>query len=138
MRDEADVISYHRQFNASSKVLLDTGRVTTFKLNAIYWRGFHPDDQRALHERLIVKQPERQRGCAFEIKDVFKIARAIFSGDDDFLWQEPPPWRSSPDHGRTYDPQETDRDARASGCGQTCEPSPFSDNDVATYSDHRL
>ena len=25
MRDEADVISYHRQFNASSKVLLDTG-----------------------------------------------------------------------------------------------------------------
>ena len=138
MRDEADVISYHRQFNASSKVLLDTGRVTTFELNAIYWRGFHPDDQRALHERLIAKQPERQRGRAFEIKDVFKIARAIFSGDDDFLWQEPPPRRSSPDRGRAHDQRETDRDARASGRGRTREPSPSeSDDDIVTYSDHR-
>jgi hypothetical protein len=138
IRDEANIISYHCQFNASSKVLLDTSRVTTFELNTIYWRGFHPDNQHALYECLIAKQPERQRGRTFEIKDIFKIARAIFSGDDDFLWQEPPPQQSSSDRSCTHDQRETDHDACASRHGQIHEPSPSElDDDIAIYSDHR-
>jgi len=48
MEDETDVINYQRQFNAQSKVLLSTGRITVGERNALFWRGFHPDDQRAL------------------------------------------------------------------------------------------
>jgi len=57
MGDETDVINYQRQFNAQSKVLLSTGRVTVGERNAIFWRGFHPDDQQALRERLIAMHP---------------------------------------------------------------------------------
>ena len=48
MEDETDVINYQRQFNAQSKVLLSTGRITVGERNALFWHGFHPDDQRAL------------------------------------------------------------------------------------------
>jgi len=91
MGDETDVINYQCQFNAQSKVLLSTGRVTIGEHNAIFWRGFHPDDQQALRERLIAMHPNWPRGQAFDLQDVFNIARAIFSGDDDFLLQEPSP-----------------------------------------------
>jgi len=91
MGDETNVINYQRQFNAQSKVLLGTGRITVGERNAIFWRGFHPEDQRALYERLIAMHPNMPRGQAFDLKDVFNIARAIFSGDDDFLLQEPSP-----------------------------------------------
>jgi len=91
MGDETDVINYQQQFNNQSKVLLGTGRITVSKRNTIFWRGFHPEDQRALYERLIAMHPNMPRGQAFDLKDVFNIARAIFSGDDDFLLQEPSP-----------------------------------------------
>jgi len=91
MEDETDVINYQRQFNAQSKVLLSTGRITVGERNALFWHGFHPDDQRALQERLIAMHPNMPRGQAFDLQDVFNIARAIFSGDNDFLLQEPSP-----------------------------------------------
>jgi len=91
MGDETDVINYQRQFNNQSKVLLGTGRITVGEHNAIFWRGFHPEDQRALRERLIAMHPNMPQGQAFDLKDIFNIARAIFSGDDDFLLQEPSP-----------------------------------------------
>jgi len=91
MNDETDVINYHRQFNNKAKVLVRSGRITNGERNAIFWRGFHPDDRQALRERLIAKHPDNPKGQAFEIKDVLKSARAIFSGDDDFLLQDPPP-----------------------------------------------
>jgi len=91
MGDETDIINYQRQFNNQSKVLLGTGRITVGERNAIFWRGFHPEDQRALRERLIAMHPNMPWGQAFDLKDVFNIARAIFSGDDDFLLQEPSP-----------------------------------------------
>jgi hypothetical protein len=46
--------------------------------------------------------PSKPTGEAFDLKDVFNVAWAIFSGDDDFLLQEPPtrpePIRVRPDH----------------------------------------
>ena len=97
MDDKTDVINYHRKFNTLGKPLLDSGRITTGEYNAIFWRGFHPEDRQALHERLIAKQPDKLKGQAFSIKDVLKIARAVFLGDDDFLSQEPSPQRNGSD-----------------------------------------
>jgi hypothetical protein len=37
MGDETDVINYQRQFNAQSKVLLNSGRMTERERNAIFW-----------------------------------------------------------------------------------------------------
>jgi len=105
MGDETDVINYQRQFNNQSKVLLGTGRITIGERNAIFWHGFHPEDQRALREHLIAMHPNMPQGQAFDLKDVFNIARAIFSGDDDFLLQEP-----SPHTDRTRMERSTPRD----------------------------
>ena len=98
MDDETDVINYHRKFNTLGKPLLDSGRITTGEYNTIFWCRFHPEDRQALHERLIAKQPDKLKGQAFSIKDVLKIARAVFLGDDDFLLQEPSPQQNGSDH----------------------------------------
>ena len=45
MGDETDIINYQQQFNAQSKVLLNTGRMTEREHNAIFWQEFHPNDQ---------------------------------------------------------------------------------------------
>ena len=100
MGDKTDIINYQRQFNAQSKVLLNTGRMTERERNAIFWRGFHPDDQQALCKCLIAMHPSKPTGEAFDLKDVFNIVWAIFSGNDDFLLQEPPA-RSDPIRARS-------------------------------------
>ena len=91
MKDEADVIDYHCNFNSLSKLLLDEGRITTGKHNTIFWRGFHPNNRQELYERLIAKKLDQPKGQAFDLQDVLHIARQIFSGDNDFLLQELPP-----------------------------------------------
>jgi len=91
MNDETDIINYQHQFNNHTKVLVKSGRITERECNTTFWHGFHPDDQKVLHERLIAKHPDQPRGQAFDHKDVLRTARAVFSGDDDFILQEPPP-----------------------------------------------
>ena len=85
MDNETDVINYHHKFNNLAKVLVASGRITKRERNTIFWRGFNPEDQRTLRERLVPKQPNRLKGQAFNLKDVLEMVRAIFSGDDDFL-----------------------------------------------------
>jgi hypothetical protein len=132
MQDESNVINYHRQFNTLSKVLLDSGQITRCEHNAIFWCGFHPTDQLALHERLIAMNPSRLRGQAFDLQDVLETARAVFSGDDDFFLQEPPPQRHESDRARERrtersirDQRESDRDGRASGRRWARDPPSF-------------
>jgi hypothetical protein len=91
MADEQAVLKYYQAFNKLSKPLLDSSRITQGKHDATFWCSFHPEDCKALHEHLIAKQPDKPRGQAFDYKDILKITRAIFSGDNDFLLQEPPP-----------------------------------------------
>ena len=117
MEDKGDVLKYYRDFNRLSKPLLDVGRITIGKRNATFWRGFHPDDREALYERLIAKKPDMPRGRAFDYKDVFEIARAVFSGDNDFFLQEPPSRQREYECTRErrterygQDPQNSDRD----------------------------
>jgi hypothetical protein len=90
MGDETDIINCQRQFNVQSKVLLNLGRMTEREHNAIFWQGFHPNVQQALHKHLITMHPSKPTGEAFDLKDIFNIAWAIFLGDDDFLLQEAP------------------------------------------------
>jgi len=97
MEEETNMINYHREFNTLSKPLLEAGRITTSECNAFFWRGFHPEDHQALRECLIAKQPDRPKGQAFDLQDVLDMAIAIFSGDDDLLFQEPPPRRHEAD-----------------------------------------
>jgi len=100
MEEETDVINYHHEFNTLSKPLLEAGRITTSERNAFFWHSFHPEDRQALRERLIAKQPDRPKGQAFDLQDVLDTAIAIFSGDDDLLFQEPPPQRHKADHAQ--------------------------------------
>ena len=145
MGDKTDVINYQHKFNSLGKTLLDLGCITKGEYNAIFWCGFHPEDRQELHERLIAKHPDKPKGQAFSIKDVLKIARAVFSGDNDFLYQEPPPRRNESDHTRerrtersTCDQQESDRNGHASRRGRAHDPSPdqqHSRDKEALYSD---
>src|SRR6266581_3135976 len=132
MNDETDIINYQRQFNNLAKVLVKSGRVTERECNTTFWRGFHPDDQKALHERLIAKHPDQPRGQAFDLKDVLTTARAVFSGDDDFLLQEPPFQHSESAHAREqrtecspHDQQESDHDKRTPRRERTRDTSSF-------------
>ena len=91
MEEEANMINYHCDFNTLSKPLLEAGRITKGKQNAIFWHGFHPNNCRALQEHLITKQPDKPNREAFDLQDMLQTAMAIFSGDDNFYFQEPPP-----------------------------------------------
>ena len=91
MEEEANVINYHCDFNTLSKPLIEARRITEGEQNAIFWHGFHPDDRWVLCERLIAKQLDKPSREAFDLQDVLQTAIAIFSGDDDFYFQEPPP-----------------------------------------------
>jgi hypothetical protein len=110
MADEMDVINYHWKFNNLTKILIDSECITKRDRNAVFWHGFHPDDQQVLHERLIAKHPDNPRGQAFDHKDVLKTAQAIFSGDDDFLLQEPTPRRSDYGHAHERQTEHSSRD----------------------------
>ena len=114
MNDKTDVINYQRQFNNHAKVLVKSGRITERECNTTFWRGFHPDDQKALHERLIAKHPDQPRGQAFDHKDVLRTARAVFSGDDDFILQEPPPRHYQSDRARERRTERSSRNHRES------------------------
>ena len=114
MEEEADVINYHRDFNTLSKPLLEAGRITKGERNAIFWHSFHPDDRRALRERLIAKQPDKPNREAYDLQDVLQTAMAIFSGDDDFYFQEPPPRRNETDRARERRTDYASRSSRGS------------------------
>jgi hypothetical protein len=107
MEDEGDVIRYYRAFNLLSKPLLDAGRITTGERNAAFLLGFHPEDVKALRERLIAKKPDTLKGRTFDIKDVLDTTRAIFSGDDDLFL---PPTRASRHKDKSPEEEEKELD----------------------------
>ena len=129
MSDETDVINYQHKFNSLGKTLLGSGCITKGEYNAIFWRRFHPEDRQELHERLIAKHPDKPKGQAFSIKDVLKIARAVFSGDNDFLLQELPLRNIKSDRAQRTkrsmrNQQESDHDRCASRRRRAHDPSP--------------
>ena len=137
MEEETDMINYHCNFNMLSKPLLEAGQITAGECNAFFWHGFHPEDHQALCECLITKQPNRPKGQAFDLQDVLDTAIAIFSGDNDLLFQEPPPQRHKTNH---IQEQRTGHSAQnswgmshngcATRCKWYCETSPFKDQEL--------
>jgi len=136
MEEETDMINYHRNFNTLSKPLLEAGQITAGECNAFFWCGFHPEDCQALCERLIAKQPNRPKGQAFDLQDVLDTAIAIFSGDDDLLFQELLPQRHKTNHAQerrmghsAQNLRGMSRDGRTTRCEWYHETSPFEDQE---------
>jgi hypothetical protein len=95
MNDEEDVLSYYRQFLVLSKPLLDSQRLSTDKRNKVFWLGFHPCDRAEMYARLIAMHPDWPSSLHFDYRDVYKMAKAAFSGNHlldvelDDPWDEP-------------------------------------------------
>ncbi|KAH9960603.1 hypothetical protein BC827DRAFT_1268006 [Russula dissimulans] len=88
MYEEEDVLRYHRQFLLLSKPLYNNRSITPQQCNALFWRGFHPNDRAAMLSCLIAKHPEQPCRQAFDLKEVLKIALAIFTGDEPLMAEE--------------------------------------------------
>ena len=112
MDDETDIIHYYRKFHTLAKTLIDSGRITKHEYNVTFWHGFHPEDQKFLLVHLIAKHLNQPRGQAFDYKDILDTARAVFSGDNDFLLQEPPSRHYQSDCVRDQRMERSSRDQR--------------------------
>jgi hypothetical protein len=81
MCDEEDVQDYYQQFLVLSKPLLDAHRLTIGERNKPFWHGFHSKDRHEMYARLIANNPFRPAREHFDYLDVYRVARATFSGD---------------------------------------------------------
>jgi hypothetical protein len=95
MHDEEDVQEYYQQFLVLSKPLLDAHHLTIGECNKAFWCGFHSKDRHKMYIRLIANNPFHLAREHFNYLDVYKVARATFSGnhlldlDKDDQWEEP-------------------------------------------------
>ena len=81
INDEGDVLNYYRQFLLLSNPLLDAQQFSTSECNKAFWYGFHSQDRTKMHARLIAKHPDQPSGVHFDYKDIYKAAKATFSGN---------------------------------------------------------
>ena len=101
MNDEEDVLQYYRHFLVLSKPLLDSHRLTYSERDRAFWSGFHSRDRAEMYTRLIAKHPDQPSWVHFDYMDVYRVARATFSGnhllDRDLSdsWEESQGLRSS-------------------------------------------
>ena len=95
MNDEGDVLHYYCQFLLLSKPLLDSQRLTNGERNKAFWHGFHSRDQAEMYARLIAKHPDQPSGVHFDYLDIYKVARATFSGDHLLDLELDDPWEGS-------------------------------------------
>jgi len=95
MNDEEDVLQYYRWFLIFSKPLLNSHHMTTGKCDKAFWHGFHPRDRAEMYAHLVAKKPDQPAGLHFDVLNIYKVARATFSGDHllglelDNPWDEP-------------------------------------------------
>jgi hypothetical protein len=75
-----------------SKPLPDSQRLTEEDRDATFWYSFHPDDRRTLTGRLIAKYPYQPEGQAFNVQDVFRVTRMVFTGQQYFSSQQQNQW----------------------------------------------
>ena len=92
MNDEGDVLQYYRHFLVLSKPLLDSHRLTTGERDKAFWRGFHSRDRAEMYSRLIAKHPDQPAGVYFDYLDVYRVARATFSGNHLLDFEPGDPW----------------------------------------------
>ena len=101
MNKEEDVLQYYRQFLIFSKPLVDAWWLTEEECNKMFWLGFHPRDRLRMYARLIAKHPDQNSDEHFNYLDVYKVARATFSGNHlldlelEDPWDDPESFRGS-------------------------------------------
>ena len=82
MSNEGDVLQYYCKFLVLSKPLLDTQQLTVGMCNKLFWQGFHAKDHSEMRARLLAKHPDQPSKVAFDYSDIYKVAKATFSGED--------------------------------------------------------
>ena len=119
MSDEEDVLQYYRQFLVLSKPLIDSQRLTAGERDRAFWSGFHNRDHSEMYARLIAKHPDQPSGVYFDYLDVYRVARATFSGNHllgfelDDAWDEPQSFRPNrSERARERWLDEDERDSR--------------------------
>ena len=80
MKGEDDVYRYYQQFQMLSLRLLDLRRLSEEERDMMFWLGFHPEDRATLFHCLHCRHPNQAAGEPFEYKEVYKLARNVFSG----------------------------------------------------------
>src|SRR5258708_21240721 len=81
INDEGDVLDYYWQFLLLSNPLLNAQELSTSECNKAFWYGFHSQDCTEMHARLIAKHLDQPSGVHFDYKDIYKVAKATFSGN---------------------------------------------------------
>ena len=82
MNEEEEVLQYYRQFLGLSNPLKRIGRLTDEECNKAFWLGFHPQHCAEMYARLIAKYPDQPFDICFDYLDIYKVARATFSGNN--------------------------------------------------------
>jgi len=80
MKGEDDVYRYYQQFQMLSLQFLDLRRLSEEERDMMFWLGFHPEDRATLFHCLHCRHPNQPGGVPFEYKEVYKLARNVFSG----------------------------------------------------------
>ncbi|KAI0273202.1 hypothetical protein BGY98DRAFT_1188997 [Russula aff. rugulosa BPL654] len=78
---EEDVLWYYQRFLILSRLLRDARRLSDKECDKAFWLGFHPRDRAEMYVRLIAKHPDQPTNVRFNYLDVYKAARATFSGN---------------------------------------------------------
>ena len=119
MNEEEDVLQYYRRFLIFSKPLVDARRLTEEECNKMFWLGFHPRDRSRMFSRLIAKHPDQNSDEHFNYLDVYKVARATFSGNHLLDLELDDPWDDPPSSRRNHSDraferwlEQEERDAR--------------------------
>jgi hypothetical protein len=88
--NKGNVLWYYYEFLPLSQPLLGTQQLTVGMCNKLFWQGFHPKDCSEMHAQLLAKHPDQPSNVAFDYLDVYKVAKATFSGEDllDLDWND--------------------------------------------------
>lgn len=95
MNDKEDVLQYYQHFLVLSKPLLDSQQLTIREHDKAFWCGFHSRDHTEMYSRLIAKHPDQPAGIHFNYLDVYRMARATFSGNHLLDLEPGDPWDDS-------------------------------------------
>ena len=81
INNKGNVLNYYQQFLLLSNPLLNAQQLSTSKCNKVFWCGFHSQDHTEMHARLIAKYLDQPTRVHFDYKDIYKVAKAMFSGN---------------------------------------------------------
>jgi len=79
IRNEDDMIAYHRHFLEISNHLYNAGDLSDDEQNSEFFQGFHPDDREVLASWLFSMNPRHPTNKPYTFKVVLSAAKSYFS-----------------------------------------------------------